>query len=172
MRKSDEAKLSIITYPDPRLRKVAAPVEKFDEKLGEIARQMLDLMHQAKGIGLAAPQVGLGIRLFVWNTSGDRKDDHVCVNPVLGDLEGDVEAEEGCLSLPDVNVNIHRAQACSMRGLDIKGKPLSLSAMDLLARCWQHEVDHLDGRLIIDRMSEADKIANRRVLKQLEGKRK
>lgn len=172
MQKTGEPKLSIITYPDPRLKKVCKPVETFDEKLAQIAMQMLDLMHQAKGVGLAAPQVGLGIRLFVWNTSGNREDDHVCVNPVLSDLEGDVEAEEGCLSLPDVNVNVRRAQACSLRGVDLQGKPMQLSAMDLLARCWQHEVDHLDGRLIIDRMSEADKIANRRVLKQLEGKRK
>jgi peptide deformylase len=170
--KAEVPKLTIITYPDPRLRKVCKPVDVFDERLAEIAGRMLDLMHQAKGVGLAAAQVGLGIRLFVWNTTGKREDDHVCVNPLLGNEEGETEAEEGCLSLPEVNVNIRRAFSCTLRGQDLKGQPFSMSANELLARCWQHEVDHLDGRLIIDRMSEADKIANRRALKQLESKRR
>ncbi len=90
------------------------------------------------------------------------------VNPTLTDLTGDIESEEGCLSIPDVTVPIRRANACVLEARDLSGKPVKLQAVDLAARCWQHECDHLDGRLIIDRMSEADRIAQRRTLKQLE----
>lgn len=164
------AELKIITYPDPRLRKTCKRVEEFGPKLAELAEDMLGLMRAAQGVGLAAPQVGMQVRVFVCNVTGESKDDMVLVNPELFDLEGDIEGEEGCLSIPDVTVTMHRANSCQLRGQNLKGKSIELNAEGLLARCFQHECDHLDGRLIIDGMSEADRIANRKVLRELERK--
>ncbi len=162
------ASLRIIHYPDPRLKKRCREVEAFDRKLAGIAARMLELMREDRGVGLAAPQVGLNIRLFVCNVTGEPKDDCVFVNPRLTDLEGDEVGEEGCLSIPEVTVNKHRAKACRLTASDLKGRPIEAVGVDLAARCWQHECDHLDGRLIIDNMSEADKIANRKQLRKLE----
>jgi peptide deformylase len=164
--------LQIIMYPDPRLRKVSRDVERFDDELESLAARMLALMRQNEGVGLAAPQVGVLLRMFVCNPTGDPKDDHVYVNPKLTDFSGQGDREEGCLSIPDVNVNVRRPQSCKMHAFDVKGRPLEEEAANLLARCWQHECDHLEGRLIIDRMSESDKIANRKVLRQLEADHK
>jgi peptide deformylase len=166
--KSDLGRMRIIIYPDPRLRKACKPVEQFDKDLAALAERMIELMHEAKGVGLAAPQVGVLQRLFVCNTTGEPNDNRVFVNPTLTDLTGDVESEEGCLSIPDVTVPIRRANACVIEAQDLSGKRITFQAADLPARCWQHECDHLDGRLIIDRMSETDRIAQRRTLKQLE----
>lgn len=162
------ASLRIIKYPDPRLRRPCEPVKDFDGSLSALAARMLELMREDKGVGLAAPQVGINLRLFVCNITGEPGDDLVIVNPELTDLTGDQVGEEGCLSIPDVTVNMHRAQECVMSARDVNGKPLRLKGADLSARCWQHETDHLNGRLIIDQMSEADKIANRKPLKKLE----
>lgn len=164
------AELKIINYPDPRLRKTCKRVEEFGPKLAELAEHMLGLMREAQGVGLAAPQVGMLVRVFVCNVTGESKDDMVLVNPELFDLEGDIEGEEGCLSIPDVTVTMHRADSCVLRGQNLKGKSVELRAEGLLSRCFQHECDHLDGRLIIDGMSEADRIANRKVLRELERK--
>ena len=160
--------IQIVKHPDPRLRRRCASVEVFDRELGEFAQRMLELMRAHNGIGLAAPQVGLAARLFVCNITGQPGDALVFVNPQLLDLEGDVEGEEGCLSIPEVTVSIHRAKSCRIRAEDASGRPLEMIGADLLARCWQHECDHLDGRLIIDAMSEGDKLANRKHLKRLE----
>lgn len=164
----DIAALQIIKYPDPRLRKVCQPVEAFDESLRRLAERMLELMHAHKGIGLAAPQVGLLLRMFVCNVTEEARDDMVFVNPEVFDLEGQATGEEGCLSIPDVTINVRRAVRCTIAAKTPAGQPIEKTGADLLARCWQHECDHLDGRLITDRMSEADRIANRRILKQLE----
>lgn len=164
--------LSIICYPDPRLKKACGRVEEFGPELADLAAKMLELMREAQGVGLAAPQVGILARLFVCNVTGEPNDDMVFVNPVLSDLDGDTEGEEGCLSIPDVTVTKRRAKSCILRAQDLRGKPIEIKGEDLLARCWQHECDHLDGRLIIDSMSEADRIANRKLLKELERKHK
>lgn len=161
-------RLKIIRYPDPRLRKHCEPVEVFDASLTAMARRMLELMHAADGVGLAAPQVGVLARLFVCNVTGDPKDDMIFVNPELADLEGAAVGEEGCLSIPEVTVNVRRAVRCKMIARDLDGEAFELHGVDLASRVWQHETDHLEGRLIIDRMSEADKIANRRAIRQLE----
>lgn len=164
----DAAALQIIIYPDPRLRTICRDVECFDDNLAVLAKRMLVLMREHEGVGLAAPQVGQSLRLFVCNPTGDPKDDRVYVNPRLTDLAGEADREEGCLSIPDVNVNVRRPLTCKMHAFDLSGKAVEEEATDLLARCWQHECDHLDGRLIIDRMSESDKIANRKAIRQLE----
>src|SRR5579859_8072799 len=97
-------RLKIVAYPDPRLRKVSVDVEKFDETLLALSKRMFELMREARGVGLAAPQVGKNIRLFITNHSGKPEDDRVYVNPVLYDAEGEETSEEGCLSLPNINV--------------------------------------------------------------------
>lgn len=159
--------LRIICYPDPVLKKVADEVVEFDRNLKSLARKMLDLMHEAKGVGLAAPQVGISIRLFVCNPAGEEGNDRMIVNPKFQELTGASVLEEGCLSLPGVTVNMRRATTAIMEAFDVDGSRIKFTGEELAARVWQHEVDHLDGRLIIDRMSESDEITNRRVIKQL-----
>jgi len=168
----DLARMKIIDYPDPRLKKKCAPVETIDEETRRLAARMLELMHAEKGIGLAAPQVGVLRRMFVCNLTGKPNDDRVFINPSLAEFAGDIESEEGCLSIPDVTVQLHRHARCVIAAQDLSGKAVRLEGEGLAARCWQHECDHLDGRLIIDRMSEADKIANRKALRTLERKYK
>ena len=163
----DFNRLRILNYPDPALRRKCAPVEKFDEGLRRLAQRMIDLMHEHKGVGLAAPQVGQSIRLFVCNPGEEEGADLVCVNPSLADLQGAEVREEGCLSLPGVSVQMRRAVKAVLQGFDLAGKPLRCEGSELTARVWQHEINHLDGRLIIDNMSPADEITNRRAIKQL-----
>jgi len=158
----------IVRYPDPRLREKCASIQDFDGSLASLAEQMLEIMKGNNGVGLAGPQFGVTKRIFVCNPTGRPEDDHVYINPILSDLSGSEESEEGCLSLPDVRVNVRRAKHCKICAQDITGKPLEEEAEGLLARIWQHETDHLEGTLIIDRMNSTDRIANKRVLTQLE----
>lgn len=162
----------LVIYPDPRLRKKCAPVrpEEFDDSLAALGRRMIDLMHSHHGVGLAGPQVGVCRRIFVYNPTGEQADDRILVNPVLSDLTGSDESEEGCLSIPEVRVMVRRAKRCRIKAQDVHGNPVELEGEDLLARIWQHETDHLDGQLIIDRMNASDKIANKKQLAQLEAK--
>lgn len=166
----DLTSLRIIRYPDPRLRKPCKAVESFDPSLSALAERMFELMRSEEGLGLAAPQVGLSMRMFVCNVSGEPGDDVVFINPTLVDLSDPGQSEEGCLSIPDVRGTFQRYMKCRIRGFDLSGRPIEFEGSDLAARCWQHECDHLDGRLILDRFSEADKIAARRTLKELEAK--
>ncbi len=161
-------KLTIVHYPHPALRKQCAPVDVFDDRLRQLAERMLELMHAQKGVGLAAPQVGLPIRLIVTNHTGEAGDDQIFVNPVIRDMHGNVEAEEGCLSLPGINVQVRRAQRCKITAQDLDGKPIEREGADLLCRVWQHETDHLGGTLIVDRMGPSDRIATRKTLRVLE----
>lgn len=160
--------LEIIKYPDPRLRVSCPMVVDFDAGLADLTRRMLELMKQNNGVGLAGPQVGNRQRLFVCNHTGEPKDDLVAINPELSELEGLAEASEGCLSIPDVQVDIRRAERCKLKAQDAEGNTFELWGEDLQARIWQHEHDHLQGKLILDYMNEASRIANRRIIKQLE----
>jgi peptide deformylase len=162
--------LSIIHWPDPRLKKISLPVTDFDGRLADLTRIMLELMRRHKGVGLAAPQVGLNMRLFVMNATGDPADDKIYVNPQLLDLEGEEEAEEGCLSIPEVHVNVLRAKTARIQALDLEGKPFEEAQADYPARIWQHETDHLNGVLLTDRMGVVAKMSYRRTLKELEEK--
>ena len=167
----DFDQLRIVTYPAPVLRGRAEPVETFNDQIRAVAGRMLELMHEAPGVGLAAPQVGLAWRMFVANPTGQPSDDWVIINPVLSNPAKETEdREEGCLSLPEVNGTIRRSRSISVEGLDLDGNPFQHRAEDLFARIIQHENDHLDGVLIIDRMPEIDRLANRRVLRELEKK--
>jgi peptide deformylase len=160
--------LRIIHYPDPRLRQLSAPVTEFDGELEALVQRMLALMTQGKGVGLAAPQVGVNRRLIVVNPTGQPEDNRVFVNPAIRDPHGSVEAEEGCLSLPGINVQVRRAQRCRLTAQDLNGQPIELEIEDLLARVCQHETDHLNGVLITDRMGPSDRIATRKTLRALE----
>ena len=160
--------LQIVSYPDPVLRKKCTPVETFDDELAALAERMCRLLHDASGLGLAAPQVGVTIRMFISNSGQEGEDNVMWVNPVLSDLEGAIESEEGCLSIPDVSIPKRRAVHAVLNAFDLTGKPIKAHASDLIARVWQHEVDHLNGVLVIDHMSDTVELANRRILRELE----
>jgi peptide deformylase len=168
----DLKEISIIRYPDPRLRRVCEPITEFDDELVAFARRMLELMHAGRGVGLAAPQVGVLKRMFVMSVSGEEKDDLIFVNPEIRDMHGSREAEEGCLSLPEIYVRVRRAARCRIVAQDLNGEPLEMEGDDLLGRVWQHETDHLNGVLILDRMGPSDKIATKKKLKELEAEYK
>ncbi len=160
--------LRIIHYPDPRLRRKCAPVTNVDDSIRQLAHRMFELMRESRGVGLAAPQVGVPLRLFVMNHTGDPADDRVIINPQIEQRSGMAEAEEGCLSIPGVNVQVRRPSRCRLVATDLDGNEVVSEADELQARVWQHESDHLDGVLIIDRMNAADRIAVRKILRGLE----
>jgi peptide deformylase len=161
--------MEIIHYPDPVLRQKGAVIREVSDAVVQRARQMIEAMYGADGVGLAAPQVGWSVQLCVINpTPQERENELVCVNPVLVDPVGEDVAEEGCLSLPEVHGNIPRAARVTCRFYDLDGERHEIEAEGLLARVFQHEVDHLNGRLIIDRMTPASRLSVRGRLKELE----
>ena len=146
----------IITLPDPLLRKASAPVERVDEELRKLADDMLETMYAAPGVGLAAVQVGVPRRLVVLDTAKDEEPPRplVLINPEIVTLGSEMRLhEEGCLSIPDVRIEIERPASLTVRYLDREGKPQELAAEGLLATAIQHEIDHLNGKLIIDFLS-------------------
>jgi peptide deformylase len=150
------ALLPIITLPDPVLRKMSARVERVDDELRRLADDMLETMYDAPGVGLAAVQVGVPRRLIVLDTAGKEEEARplVLINPEILTLGAEMRVhEEGCLSIPDVRVDIERPGSLRVRFLDRDGKPQELEAEGLLAIAIQHEIDHLNGRLIIDFLS-------------------
>ncbi len=166
---TDVAALQIVHYPDPVLRAKAKPIEVINDEVRRVAKRMIELMHQAPGVGLAAPQVGLSWRMFVANATGDPKDDLVFINPVLSSPSRQThEREEGCLSLPEITGVIRRPMAITITALDLEGQEFVLTSAELPARIWQHETDHLDGVLIVDRMSPMDRLANEKKWRELE----
>jgi peptide deformylase len=167
------ALLPIITLPDPILRKMSARVERVDDDLRRLADNMLETMYDAPGVGLAAVQVGIPRRLLVVDTSGkdEERQPLVLINPEILSLGSEMRAhEEGCLSIPDVRVDIERPGSLRVRFLDRNGKPQELEADGLLATAIQHEIDHLNGRLIIDFLSRLKRdIIVRKFKKQARG---
>jgi len=148
--------LPIIKLPDPVLRKKSAPVERIDDELRKLAGDMLETMYDAPGVGLAAVQVGIPRRLIVLDTSKDEDNPAplVLINPEIVSLGPELKLhEEGCLSIPDVQVEIERPSTLTVRYLDREGKQQEMAADGLLATAIQHELDHLDGKLIIDFLS-------------------
>jgi peptide deformylase len=170
----DPATLQVVNYPAPILKKVAKDVSQFDPWLRAVIARMKTLMVEHKGVGLAAPQVGLGIRLFVWAPSGELPEAKAFINPELSGERGQAEAEEGCLSLPDIRAKIIRYKAVKVSALDEFGKPFEMDLEEFPARVAQHENDHLDGVLIIDKMSPVAKLKHRFKIAELEaaGKKK
>jgi len=160
--------VKILCYPDPVLARAAADVENIDEALIEAAEQMLEVMYAARGIGLAATQVGIDKRLVVVNIIGQPDDAMALVNPVVVERQATAEAEEGCLSVPGLFTRIIRSARVLVKAYDLDGRERRFEAEGLAARVWQHEIDHLDGVLIVDRMSPVRRLAAARVLKGLE----
>ncbi len=157
--------LNILHYPDERLRRRALPVERVDARIRKLADDMLETMYDAPGIGLAAVQVGALDRVVVIDVSEDKSDPLVLVNPEILHREGEIKMEEGCLSVPSIYESVTRAQRVRVRALDLDGAPFELEAEDLLAVCIQHEIDHLDGKLFVDYLSE---LKRQRVRKKME----
>jgi peptide deformylase len=165
------AVLSIVTLPDPLLRTKSAPVERVDAELLRLADDMLETMYAAPGVGLAAVQVGVPRRLIVLDASKGEEEERrplVMINPEILELGSQLRLhEEGCLSIPDVRLEIERPATVRVRYLDREGKPQELAADGLLATAIQHEIDHLNGRLIIDFLSRLKRdIIVRRFRKQ------
>ncbi len=147
----------ILVYPDPFLARKAVPVAAVDDRVRVLIRDMFETMYAAEGVGLAAPQVGVGKRVIVLDVSP--VDDAIApvavVNPEIVSRDGSVMGVEGCLSVPGVQGEVCRAERVEVRGLDEQGNPLRIEASGILSRALQHEVDHLDGVLFIDRLSSS-----------------
>lgn len=155
--------LEILTFPDPVLAKKSKPVEVVDDQIRTLIDNMFETMYEAEGVGLAAPQVGVLKRIIVVDC-GDRSEDepgrplrpidpHVVVNPVIESKEGYITWEEGCLSVPGYTDEVQRAERVVITGLDRDGQPLRIESDGLLGVCLQHEIDHLEGTLFIDKLS-------------------
>ncbi len=151
--------LEIITFPHPTLRHKSKPITKVDAELKQIVADMFEAMYQAKGIGLAANQVNLPLQLFVINTTGkkDSGEEQVFINPVLSAAKGAADADEGCLSLPGVGGIVSRPETIHVSAYDLQGNPIEMTAKGLLGRAIQHEFDHLQGVMFIDRLSDSEK---------------
>ena len=147
------ALLPILEYPDPRLRKVAAPVAQFDANLVTLVRDMAETMYAAPGVGLAATQVDVHKRVIVIDTSDAKDDLLVLVNPEIVMAEGESECEEGCLSVPGYYDKVTRAARITVRAMNERGEPIERTADGLLAVCIQHEMDHLLGKVFVDYLS-------------------
>ena len=148
------ARLAILEYPDPRLRIRAEPVTKFDSELKTFVADLFETMYAAPGIGLAATQVNVHQRILVCDVGVDGKQPYCFINPEIVQAEGKTNAEEGCLSVPEFYDFIDRAAAIRVRAFDPDGNPFEMTAEGMLAVCIQHEMDHLDGKLFVDYLSE------------------
>jgi peptide deformylase len=165
----DVDKCKITYYPASVLRGRAEPVGTIDENIRRLVAKMADIMLERKGIGLAGPQVGVPLRLFIISLTGTRDNVRAYINPTVtphGDLD---EAEEGCLSVPGVWAKIRRYKKATVTATDLDGQPFTEEAEGLYARCLQHEYDHIEGTVIVNRMGQTARIAHRRQLKKLAG---
>lgn len=163
--------MKIVKYPHPALRCQARPLTVIDKKIRLQAGEMLDLMYEARGLGLASTQVALPFQLLVLNPLSDpeqRQFERVLINPVILDKKGSVEGEEGCLSFPGLFQKVRRAKTATVRAYNLNGETVEETVSDLVARIVQHEVDHLHGVLFIDKMGPIAKLASRATLKEFE----
>lgn len=148
------AVLEILKFPDPKLREISSPVQEIDDEIRKLVEDMKETMYAADGAGIAAIQVGKAARIFVIDAfivSQDRKDEPIVfVNPEIVSQGGKVEGEEGCLSFPGVYVPISRTARCTVRARDLNDKEFEMTGEGLLSRAFQHEMDHIDGKLLID----------------------
>ena len=161
--------LKILKYPDPRLRTRAQPVGKIDESIRTLISDMLETMYAAPGIGLAATQVDVHQRILVADVSEDKTHSVVLINPEIIEVEGTEQTEEGCLSVPGVFEAVERAEHVRVRALNRDGEEIEMAAGGLLAVCIQHEIDHLEGKLFVDYLSE---MKRQRIRKKMEKARK
>jgi peptide deformylase len=159
-------KLAILEYPDPRLRKTARPVELVDDAVRQLVADMLETMYAAKGIGLAATQVDVHRRVIVIDVSEQRNQPLVLINPEILESQGRAPAEEGCLSVPEIYEKVQRATRIRVRALGTGGEPFEMDVEGILAVCIQHEMDHLEGKLFVDYLSELKRQLIRRRLEK------
>lgn len=162
--------LEIVKYPAPVLLTIGKPVTKFDDKLRRLIADMFETMYEAKGVGLAAPQVNLSQRLFVMDCSGgaDAAQKLALINPEVVAREGEQVGDEGCLSFPGIYQKIERNMRAVVRYQDVFGNPQELDGMELAARCVLHETDHCDGIVFLDRMTKLKREMAKRKIKQLQ----
>jgi peptide deformylase len=162
--------MNVPPYPAEALRveSCEVPAEEFGEELVKLVEDMIETMYESEGVGLAAPQVGRNIRLFVYDISPERNDPHAVVNPRIVENSGTDAMEEGCLSVPGLRGKVRRAECVVVEGQDLSGEGIRLEAKGLAARVFQHEIDHLDGVLFCDRLSAAKRLLVRRHLKRME----
>ncbi|RMG40733.1 MAG: peptide deformylase [Candidatus Dadabacteria bacterium] len=160
------ATLEIVKYPDPRLKEVCSEVSEFNSDLEQFLRNMADTMYAAHGIGLAGPQVGFMYRVTVIDVSEERNDLLYLVNPEIVEASGSTNSEEGCLSIPGYRDTVKRHEEIVCKAMNPKGEEFTIEADGLLAICIQHEIDHLDGILFIDRMSRLKREMFRRWCKK------
>jgi peptide deformylase len=154
-------------FPAPVLGRVAEPVEEVDGNIRQLADKMIDIMVEQKGVGLAGPQAGVNLRIFVVSADGTRENARVYINPEIT-VSGGLEAlEEGCLSLPGIFAKIKRYRKCTVTATDLDGNRFTQEGKGLLVRAFQHEFDHLEGTLIKDRMGQVQRIAARKQLRRL-----
>lgn len=158
--------LKIRKYPDPVLRKKALPVKAVTEVERRLIEDMIETMKLSDGVGLAATQAGVSKRIIVFNPSCDEWRADALINPIIVKRRGSEKKEEGCLSLPGVNGLVCRSTQITIEGLDIKGKPVCFEARGILSRIFQHEIDHLDGILFIDRINPIKRLMVKRKLKK------
>ena len=163
------SRLTILEYPDPRLRTRARPVERFDAALGQLIDDMFETMYEAPGIGLAATQVDFHRRLIVMDVSEDRTEPLVFINPEILERDGAVKTEEGCLSVPNIYDDVQRAARIRVRAQDRTGAVFERDLEGVLAVCLQHEMDHLEGKLFVDYLSD---MKRDRIRKKLDKERK
>jgi peptide deformylase len=156
----------IVHLPDPVLRQVAADVTQFDDTLQQLIDDMFETMYDAPGVGLAAPQIGVSLQLAVVDVIGDKTQQYVLINPKVVTAEGKSMYQEGCLSVPGVYDTVERATHVTVQALDRHGKPFEVSADGLLGECFQHEIDHLNGKLFIDLLSPLKRSMARRKLEK------
>ncbi len=144
--------IEIRCYPDPVLKQRSQEIENIDKEIKKLTQDMFEVMYANKGVGLAAPQIGVLKRIITVDVSGSEKKESpmVLINPIIVDKEGEEESEEGCLSLPGFKCKVKRASKVRVRYTDLEGEDKIINATELLAICLQHEIDHLNGRLIID----------------------
>jgi peptide deformylase len=162
----------VLKFPDKRLKEISIPIEKISDEIRELTSDMLEVMYDEPGIGLAAPQVGAAVRLVVidteWTADDAERNPLVLVNPEIVESSGKIVWNEGCLSVPDFEADVERASHVKLRATNLEGEDLEISASELQAVCFQHEIDHLDGILFIDRISRLKhKLYTQRRKKQL-----
>ena len=165
------APLEILEFPDPRLRTVAKPVKEVTGKIVELADQMLEAMYEAPGIGLAATQVNAHQRVIVIDVSEANNQPLILINPTVNAGEGEIETNEGCLSVPGFYEPVNRFQHIQFEAIGRDGEPFTMEANDLLAVCIQHEIDHLEGKLFVDYLSNTKRQLIRKKLQKLQKQR-
>jgi peptide deformylase len=161
--------LEVLLYPDERLHQRALPVESVDDEVRTLVRDMAETMHMAPGVGLSATQVDVHKQVIVVDVSEDQSDLKVLINPRLVEAEGTADAEEGCLSLPGIFETIPRAERIKVRALNVDGGLFEMEAEGLLSVCIQHEIDHLEGKVFIERLS---RLKQSRILAKLNKQRR